>query len=190
MKKLLFVPGFQEDADSRNYEAVMRAFRDNGYDPLFVNIDWRRTTQADWVKQLEMVRKEVGVGAVLAGFSFGALTALVSAANVVPAELWLFSLSPLFSEDASSWTASDKKILGKRRLAIAYETSFASLAPKVTCPVALFLGRKEITQWPEMKQVFDRAMNLLPDVQSRMIDGVGHVVDDQRYVEAIRQSIV
>ena len=133
MRPLLFVPGFQENQQSRDYESVLRVFRDNGYAPQFVEIDWHRTTQVDWVRQLESVRSAVGFDAALAGFSFGAVTALLSAAHRSPSELWLFSLSTLFAESKYSWTRADSRIIGKRRLALAAETPFAHVAAQVTC---------------------------------------------------------
>ena len=187
--KLLFIPGFQEYQGSRDYTAVLRVFHDYGYDPLFVDINWRRTTQNDWANQLKAERSRVGFDAALAGFSFGAVTALMSAASENPSELWLFSLSPLFAENTSDWTATDKKICGKHRLEIAAKTPFAGIASRIRCPTKLLLGKNEIAKWPEMLQTFDRANNLLPNVQSRVIDGAEHDVANAAYRAAIRDML-
>ena len=188
MGPLIFVPGFQEDRESRDYEPVLRFFGERGYSPSFAEINWRRTTQKDWVRQLEKLRSEVGFQAPLAGFSFGAVTALLSAADRQPSELWLFSLSPLFAETDRSWTATDRKVLGKGRLCLAVKTPLTTLAQRITCPVRIFLGEKEADRWPEMRQCFDIVLSQAVSAKGSVLDGVGHAVDDLRYMYGVVES--
>ena len=119
MKTVLFVLGFPDDINALNYRAMMRAIEMKGYKVKFVPIRWKRTAVDDWVRELEQVYAKCDpADTVLAGFSFGAVTALVAAAHRVPAQLWLFSLSAVFADDRAL-TKPDKdtlRIVGIRRL--------------------------------------------------------------------------
>ena len=100
MKTVLFVPGFQEDLTTRDYASVLTAITERGYDVKFVPIKWARTTITEWVEELDIeYAKYDPVNTVLAGFSYGSMTAFMSAVKRNPAELWLFSFSPYFSDD-------------------------------------------------------------------------------------------
>src|ERR1700745_701040 len=100
MKTVLFVPGYQEDIKSRDYTSTVRTIEKQGYKVKFVPINWVRTTIDNWVDELEAVySKHDPADTILAGFSFGAITAFVAAVKQNPFELWLFSLSGYFDED-------------------------------------------------------------------------------------------
>ena len=189
-KTVLFVPGFKENLSSRDYLSVMQDIERCGYDVQFVSIDWNRTTTHDWVSQLETeYRKHDPLQTVLAGFSFGALTVFVAAANKLPAELWLFSLAPFFAEDLPSIKEWELVQLGKRRVQVAKEVSFLKSAKKITCLVRIFAGSKELSMWPEMEFRFEQASSELLDVSSVRVDGVGHAIDNPLYRAAITKSI-
>lgn len=189
MKTLLFVPGYRENNNSRDYESVLDLFRDAGCDVHFVNIDWKRTTVNEWVSQLLAVYDQIDGDVVLAGFSFGAVTALVAASQRPASEIWLFSLSPFFSEDLSHLKSWETKQLGKRRVAAAANTSFRSVSGVVHCPVKLFVGSREIARWPEMKARFNEASCAFSDVTPIVVEGVGHRVDHKLYAAAIARAI-
>jgi pimeloyl-ACP methyl ester carboxylesterase len=189
MKRVLFVPGFQENRQSRNYDLILEAFSRSGYKPQFVDINWYRTTQDDWVRQLNIARSQCGFDAAIAGFSFGAVTALLSAADRAPAELWLFSLSTLFAEDAATWTKTDRKIIGKRRLTLASQISFNALARQITCPTYVFVGSREIEQWPEMGRRYEQVVAQCRFSQGSIVRNVGHAIEDRRYVDTVEQQL-
>ena len=70
---------------------------------LFVPIQWKRTTIIDWEAELNTARKQYRPeDTILAGFSFGSMTALAATSHRNPSELWLFSLSPYFSDNLAS----------------------------------------------------------------------------------------
>lgn len=189
-KTVLFVPGGKESLSSRDYLAVMQDIEGCGHDVQFVSIEWNRTTIHDWVSQLETeYGKYDPRQTVLAGFSFGALTAFVAASNRLPAELWLFSLSPFFAEDLPNIKAWELARLGKRRVQAAKEVSFRKLAKKITCPVRILAGTKELSMWPEMEFRFEQASSELLDVSPVRIDGVGHAIDNPLYRAAITKFI-
>ena len=190
MKTVLFVPGFQEDLKDRDYTSVLRAIESKGYKVQFVHIQWKRTTIDGWVKELESVYKDYGTKeTILAGFSYGAMTALVTASNRNPAELWLFSLSPYFTEDISLLKLAWLRNIGKQRTEKFWRTSFNELYPKIDCPVKLFIGEKEIQKWPIMKHRFKDSAGKFKNCTPFEIPNVGHEVDHQYYIRGIVKNI-
>jgi pimeloyl-ACP methyl ester carboxylesterase len=190
IKTVLFVPGFQEDETSRNYATTIDAIERCGYTVKFVPIEWRRTTLTEWLSQLNAVYEQYDQKqTILAGFSFGAVAAFVMAARRSPAELWLFSLSPFFAEDIPNIKLWELRQLGRNRVKVARETSFDTLARKITCPVKLFVGSDELRRWPEMEARFSLATHKLANVEAIIVDGVAHDVTHIKYIEAITNSL-
>jgi len=104
--KTYFIPGYKWPSDKESYPALM------GYDFEFIPIKWERRTINDYVAQvLEVIQKEDQPFA-LAGFSFGAVTAMIVATKIKPERLLLCSVSPYFQEDqAEKW--HDPKLFNK-----------------------------------------------------------------------------
>jgi len=151
MKTVLFVPGFTEDITTRDYAATIAAINKKGYEVVFVPIQWKRTAIQSWVDELEKIySKHNAQQTVLAGFSYGAMTAFVAATRQNPSELWLFSLSPYFAEDLESKNMKPTwlKQIGKRRVADFSKLNFVPLAQSINCKTLLFVGGKEIDKWP------------------------------------------
>lgn len=189
MKTVLFVPGFKENYKARDYAAVFRAFERGGFQARFVDINWHRTTQHDWVQQLDEIYKQYHPkDVVLAGFSFGAVTAFLAAAQRVPAGLFLCSLSPLFAEDIAHWTAADRRLVGVCREREARETPFRAAALRINCPVWSCIGSQELDQWPDMRYRFEETKQAFPRGVHTVVSNVGHMVDDERYIAAITRA--
>ena len=188
MKTVLFIPGFQESLDSRDYTAVLKAIEVKGYGVKFVSISWSRTTIADWVKEFGKTYKDYDTSqTVLAGFSYGAMTAFVAAAECLPAELWLFSLSPYFAEDIpklKTWWLSE---IGKRRTEEFRKLSIQQLASTISCPTHIFYGEKE--GWPIVKDRAVETHGLIPLSTLTEVLGAGHDVADSNYIAAITEII-
>jgi predicted alpha/beta hydrolase family esterase len=100
VKTVLLLPGNTETLETRDYPGLIKAIEKAGYKVKFIPIKWKYADINDWVAQLhkEYVKHDPK-NTILAGFSFGAMTVFVEAARRLPAELWLFSLSPYFAED-------------------------------------------------------------------------------------------
>jgi len=144
MKTVLFVPGFMEDRHSRDYDTLLAAIETKGYRTHFVSLSWRRTTIDDWTRELhEVYHAHNPKQTILAGFSFGAMTALMTAAQRPPAALWLCSLSPYFAEDMPEAKVTWLHDIGERRAARFRTLPFDNLASKVTCPILLVAGANE-----------------------------------------------
>lgn len=183
---VLLVPGFQEALADRGYDKVMRQIKQLGCAVQFIPIQWRYTTQQDWLRQLnEQYYLHNPATTILAGFSYGACVALMAAAARSPHNLWLCSLSPLFAEFEPEWDGHDWRVARKRRLTIAKETSLADLAQRVNCPTVLFIGEKEMARWPIMEHATQAAATHIKDSRIVVIKGVGHAIDDPGYTGAI-----
>jgi pimeloyl-ACP methyl ester carboxylesterase len=192
IKTVLFVPGFQETIDSRNYRATIIAIEQKGYRVVFVPINWFRTTIEDWTRELDDDYETHNPrDTILAGFSFGATTAFMSAIHRQPSELWLFSLSSYFAEDLVSplQKKSWNRMIGKRRMETFSKLNFAHLATVLSCKILLFYGQKELDDWPIMNERALDAKRRLKHSTYVAIPGVGHDVADERYIDAIKERM-
>ena len=191
MKTVLFVPGFRESIKSRNYLAVLRKIEGKDYKTKFVEIDWRSTkTVADWVAQLEKeYSKYDSSEVVLAGFSFGAVTAFIAAANRNPSALWLFSLSGAFSEDWPIVEKNDIKIVGKKRIEGFAPFRFRDLVKKIACPTLLFIGEKEIRLYPSLNNRVNEAHKHIKDSRLIIVPATGHDIADPKYIATVADNI-
>lgn len=191
MKTVLFVPGFQEDIDSRDYRKTIAAIESAGYRVMFVKINWVRTTITHWVDELNKVYTEhAPEDTILAGFSFGAVTAFVTATERSPYALWLFSLSPYFAEDISrkdfqqSWLNS----IGHRRADTFKALHFTELVKKIPSNTIHFYGEIELETWPDVSYRH-KIITSLPNMSEVFIPDARHDVASEVYVEAITKAI-
>jgi len=190
MKTVLFVPGFREDVKSRDYKKVIKAIESKGYNARFVPIKWSRTTLDDWVSELdadydEYDAKEV----VLAGFSYGSMTAFMSAAKRNPTELGLCSLSPYFSDDMSEMKKSWLANIGHRRADVFRSLDFNLLAKKIQCKTLIFVGEVEAEKYPSIARRSEIATEKIANSQCIFVPGTDHDVADEKYVQAIKEAI-
>lgn len=192
MKTVLFVPGFKEDLKSRNYKSTIKAIKESGYNVKFVSIQWDRTTIDDWLVELESEYSKYNPKeTILAGFSFGAMTAFTSATKQNPSELWLFSLSPYFNEDIHSVNMKKSWLnhIGHRRVSAFDKLNFQDLARRIKCKTLIFARKTEIDKWPDMRDRTFNAEKLINNSELFIIDGVGHDVSDRLYIDALKEAI-
>jgi len=186
MKTVLLVPGFYEDINSRDYSSVIKGVSEKGYKVRFIKINWARTTIEQWAEELNNTYEKLDPKkTILAGFSFGAMTSLVSASKRVPAELWLFSPSPYFFEDikSSQMKQSWLKPIGHRRVTAFKKISYKNCIKKIDCKILTFFGELEAGNWSIA--INHRTKNS----QLIKIPNVKHDVSDDKYIEAIKQNI-
>ena len=192
VKTVLFVPGFQENLHSRDYSATIVAIKKRGYEVKFVPINWKRTTIEDWTRELDLIyQKHDSKDTILAGFSYGAMTAFMSATKKNPSELWLFSLSPYFAEDLKSrnMMITWLRQIGNRRVKAFSKLNFASLSKNVQCRTLLFAGQLEINKWPVIAERVTRANKLLKNAKLTIVQDAGHDVSNKGYIDAITKII-
>lgn len=190
MKTVLFVPGFQEDLKTRDYKSVLNAIEARRYHVKFVPIQWKRTTIDDWLKELEAEYiKHDPKNTILAGFSYGSMTAFVAATKRLPAELWLFSFSPYFSDDLPKLKKSWKNNIGHRRVTAFSKLDFNHLAQSITCPTIIMLGSVEADKYPLMVNRAHIAKTRIKNNRYIVVNGADHDLADKNYVAAISEAI-
>jgi hypothetical protein len=190
MKTLLFIPAYQECLKDRNYKLLIKAIIARGYKVDFVSIAWERSTMDDWLKEFNKKYKKYNPEeVVLAGFSFGANIAFIASANVNPSELWLFSLSPYFAEDAPGWKKSDQAVLGHRRITAFKGYSFNKLAEYINCKTKIFLGSAEAKKYSDVDARSRAAGELIKSSELFIVPGAGHDATDPAYIEAVTKEI-
>jgi pimeloyl-ACP methyl ester carboxylesterase len=190
MKTVLFVPGFRETLTSRDYKSTLTAIKKKGYKVKFVPINWTRTTINDWIVELDKeYARHNPDETILAGFSYGAMAAFMSAAKTNPAQLWLFSFSPYFSDDIHEIKKSWLNNIGHRRADAFRALDFNALAQKVTCPTLLITGEAEASKYPLMGRRSRIAREKIADSRLVWVPECGHDVTDKRYIEAVTKAI-
>jgi len=191
MKTVLFIPGFQEDLNDRDYASMITAIKKRGYKVEFITLNWLRTTIEQWVPEFEAIyAKYDPAQTILAGFSFGAVTAFMAAVHRNPAELWLFSLSPYFTEDLASREMKPAwlKEIGHRRVTAFDELSFKTLTPTISSKMLFFYGTEELKRWPNI-DYRTKLVRTLKNAKIIMAEGAGHDVGDPHYIDAIIKAI-
>ncbi|HSW66356.1 MAG TPA: alpha/beta hydrolase [Bacillota bacterium] len=187
MKTVLFVPGFMEDYASRDYETLLAGIGAKGYRTQFVPIAWRRTVIDDWVQELhEVYRTHNPKQTVLAGFSFGAMVALMAASQRQPAALWLCSLSPFFAEDMPDLKVTWLHDIGERRAARFRKLPFSAIVPKVDCPILLVGGANEVSRVAERR---NQAATAWPHAVACVAPDCAHDVTNAHYRQTLLEHI-
>lgn len=189
MKTVIFLPGHEEDLASRDYTAVVNAIESKGYRVLFLSINWRYTNIDKWVKQLnETYVKYDPKKTILAGFSFGAMTAFMAATKRNPAELWLFSLSPYFKEDIPALKPQWKKAIGKRKIKAFSSLNFMQLAKTIDCRVLIFIGSEEAEKYPRLLERAEDAHRKLFGSKLIYVPDTTHDIAADKYIAAIAKE--
>lgn len=191
MKTVLFVPGFQEDLSSRDYAKTLSIIEKSGYNVRFVPIEWQRTTIEDWVAQLDQVYAHYSTDdVVLAGFSFGAMTAFVSASERPSSQLWLFSPSPYFNEDLASpgFKKAWLKIIGTNRERTFKKIRFTDLVNNTPSKILFFYGSNELKSWPNMTYR-QKLVDSHSHTSTVIVPNGEHDVSSDTYVKSIADAI-
>lgn len=190
MKTVLFIPGFREDINSRDYKSALSAIQNKGYKVEFVPINWLRTTIDDWTKQLnEVYAKYNAADTILAGFSYGSLTAFMVAVNNNPSELWLFSFSPYFSDDMPDMKKSWLSYIGHRRADTFRKLDFNILAKKIQCKTLIIVGEIEAKKYPLLDKRSKHARKKIANSRLVVAKGAGHDVSNKNYIAAIISAL-
>ena len=189
-KTVLIVPGFKEGLGSRDYTSVIKALEAKGYEVEFVPINWLRTTIDDWTRQLNVLYEKYDAkNTILAGFSFGAMNVFNTASSRQPAELWLCSLSPYFSEDLKFLKPTWLAYIAKHREKNFKEMKFNELSKNITCPTKLFIGELEAKKYPSLEKRVKEAGNRIKNSKMHYIEGVGHDIAHPSYIKTIVENI-
>lgn len=189
MKTVVFGPGLG-CKDQAALEPMIEVIKASGFAFEFVPTEWEGTTLTDWREQYRSVYErydpEERIGC---GFSMGAVTAAVVAAEQPPSELWLFSLSARFAEDIPHLPREQTDYLGRERMEVFAKYRFADIAPRITCPTLLVHGSKERGLYPTLVHRVEEASRLIQGSRLVVAKKSGHNPAHSGYLEAIAQSI-
>jgi pimeloyl-ACP methyl ester carboxylesterase len=189
VKTVLFCPGFGDGLHTRDYTAVIQAIRSNGYKVKFIPINWKRTAITSWVAQLEKeYNKHDPAETILAGFSYGSMTAFVAASHKNPAELWLFSLSCYFAEDIpyiKKWWAN---IIGKRRIEAFKKLTFSETVKNIHCPTTIMLGELEVRYFELLSNRCTTAHKAIKNSRLLIVPHTRHDIAAKSYIAAIKDA--
>jgi pimeloyl-ACP methyl ester carboxylesterase len=189
--KAYLIPGAFEDLKSRDYQAVLDVYKKHGYEPEFVRIDWKYKTIDDWLEQVKTKIPKKNLGrSLLGGFSWGAMIALTVASEYTnPNKLFLFDLSPYFSEDLESAKGWWLKWAGKKRVESFKRLRINDLAGKIICPTVLFLGVGDRKGLARISKRVKDANHRISGSRLVTIKDVGHDVADPKYVKAVDEAL-
>lgn len=189
--KAYLIPGSGEGLKDRDYQAVLNTYKELGYEPKFVPIDWKYKVFDDYIEQVKAkIPKADLEKSLLSGFSWGAMVALITAAQYAnPKKLALYSLSPYFAEDLPKVKKTWLQWAGKRRVENLKEYSMNSLVKQIKCPTVILVGSKEVSKYSDMRKRTKEAHKRIKNNQLVEIEGVNHDVGDPLYVKSIREAL-
>lgn len=190
MKKIAFIiPGYSESKrNNPAYSKIERYFRQNGIDPLVVDVSWKYRTMTDYVREFRAVyeKNHKGAEVYFLGFSFGAIISFIAAAELKPKAIILCSLSPFFKEDLSKLRPWWKRALGKKRLEDFNSLSFSLLAKKISSRAFIFAGSREV------EDVFRRAeeaKNQIRGSKLLIVPEAKHDISQGAYLQEVKNLI-
>lgn len=190
MKTVLFIPGFREGITSCDYKSTLAAIEAKGYKVKFVPINWTRTTIDDWVKELDKeYSKHDPTETILAGFSYGSMTAFIAAAGKNPSELWLFSLSPYFCDDMPDMKKTWLSNIGHRRADAFRKLNFNSLSNRIKCKTLIIVGEIEAAKYPLIDKRSKIAHQKIANSNLIVVEDADHDVSDKNYIATITEAI-
>ena len=130
-KKFYIIPGWKETCRRRQYQALAKAVKKIGYDPVFKNVDWSKKIS----EQIFEVEKD----SVLFGFSMGAILARLVAQDHKNQLAIFASMTPLRHFKGGKQEKILADVIGKKIV----NDIKRSLKPKIKSKNILIYGDKE-----------------------------------------------
>ena len=117
MKKFAFIiPWFWQKSSEKEFLEIKSYFEKNWFSPILVDINRKRKTMSDYVKEFISISEKYNWEKYVFWFSFWAMIAFLSNEKINSKKLILASLSPYFKEDLPNNKKSWLKILWKNRI--------------------------------------------------------------------------
>ena len=180
------IPGFRESINDQAWQRIQAIITEHGHEVVLVQPSWNYHTLTDWVLDLNTIRQSYPGDHALLGFSYGAMTAFVSAVNQPAQVTILCSLSPFFQEDLSLLRPWWKEKIGKHRMTDFIGFSFDQLAKKQTGQTYLLVGQNEV---PECRQRFDKALKKLLGASGEVVPEADHDIGNAHYLVSLKLII-
>lgn len=189
-KTFFIIPGFKQKAGDKSFLWLEKFLKGQGFAVINVPITWERRTIIDYVDDfIGVYKKHQSKENYVLGFSYGAVTALLSANAVKPKKIYLCSLSPDFKEDVSAMTPWLKKYVGKRRIAQSLKTSGREIAKNLKIPSVVFYGEAEAEHYPQTKVRCEETSKLAVRSKLVVVEKSPHQIDFPAYQIAIMKEL-
>lgn len=192
MKTLFLIPGFKQSTKDARYIKLKSLFRKAGYRVIEYNRSWNRSTISQhtqdfiaFVKQKNIPKEQM----TFLGFSFGAMVALIAAAELHPNQLFLCSLSPYFSEDIKRMPERWKHFIGKNRTADFKKILCSEVCKKIRSKTYLFIGEVEAHKFPTLVRRVTYAHKSITTSTIHHIPNTDHEISQKEYLDAIKTVI-
>jgi esterase/lipase len=193
MKGIVFlIAGFEinRTAAHDEYKLLREAIESKNYKVVPVDINWKHHTMSKFVREFtDLYKQRASKHNIIIGNSFGAMVALITAAELKPDKIVLCSLSPFFKEDIPRFHPEEKlyKWFGRRRVDDFRTISAEALAEAINntkVQSVHFYGEKEKKIY---KKLVDRVVSTAKDLHSPAVEipDAPHSFSDSAYVEAI-----
>ena len=185
---MFIIPGFTEKPGDKQYAWMKKHFKAQGYEVKVCPIDWKYKVMSDYVEQFKAYyQKYKGNNNTVLCFSFGAMTAFITASELQPDRLVLCSLSPYFKEDLPGLPDSWWRIMGKKRKKDFQKFSAKKIAEQVKFQTTIFCGEKEGGKYWQLMQRCENTNNAIAKSKLIMVKDSPHQIDFPTYQEAIKQ---
>ena len=117
MKFAYIIPGFGETGTEKVYKNLAQIFKNTGYSPVILKINWDRHVMSDYILATkDKLQNKEHLRDIICGFSFGAFIAIHIAQQIQFAKCLSLSCSPYFSETISNFPKEVHQFFGKRRM--------------------------------------------------------------------------
>ena len=117
------------------------------------------------------------------------MIAFCAASKRNPKQLWLFSLSPYFSEDLPKQKKSHLAAIGHRRVSAFNEIYFSKLIKNIKCRTLIFLGDLEANKFPD---IYNRSIGTSKHIKKSnliLVSDTDHDVSSTNYIKCIVDNI-
>lgn len=184
------VPGFKQQVTDKSYAWLVIFLKKQGFNVVGIPMNWNSKTMKDYIKQFIATysEKKTETNYVL-GFSYGAVTAFMTASELKPKKVFLCSLSPDFYEDRKSFTPQMIQYIGKRRFTELQTRKAVDVAKKLTVPSVIFCGEKEAAQYPQLLHRCKETSTLAKNSKLIMVTGSPHDIGNSEYQKCIIKEL-
>ncbi len=192
MKTVFLIAGFDlsNTASDEKYTALREGLSAKGYRVCPAPISWKRKTFKHYCAEFEAFYNENKSDYnIVAGNSFGAVVALLTAGLARPDEIFLCSLSPFFLGDKHFKPDSYFiNYFGSRRINELRSTNFQIFADQINqskIKTTITYGQREHTTSPPLVRRAKIASEKLTNSRLVELEGAGHSMSESIYTSEL-----
>jgi pimeloyl-ACP methyl ester carboxylesterase len=197
MTTVFLINGFNVErttAQSEKIIVLQNKLKAMGYRVALTNISWRGKAVLQFAKEFKaLYATHKTEHNIIIGNSFGAIVALLTAADLRPDRLYLCSLSAFFSEDrAQRSDGDDIERFGEECMREFWSLSFAAITQKyahLALDITITYGEKEKKMHPLLVRRCKAAAEALPHARLIELPHAPHSIGDPVYIEQLIKYI-